>query len=291
MSRAYAGTDHVTLTPPEPQDFEGKGLAIVSFAYKPDLDEEGRLALACLRRFGGEHDRYLLVPQGMTPAFDVSDFRVRELAPDNLAGVETYNALMLSGFFYGLFRSYDAILIYQTDCLMLGGGFEPWVKAGWSYVGAPWFDRSGRPKSVGNGGFSLRRPADCLRVLESDRADLTGLTVPGLRHFAGLKHAGVLLGGLDRARKRDDGRPLAQRFLGDFARPEDEFWSHYAPVFDARWKLPAPMQACRFAAESFGPEVVRLNGGALPLGVHAWRRHDAEFWLDRLKALGIAAEG
>ena len=40
-----------------------------------------------------------------------------------------------------------------------------------------------------------------------------------------------------------------------------------------------------FAAESQPRRVVELNGGQLPLGAHAWMKHDRAVWDETLAAM------
>ena len=81
----------------------------------------------------------------------------------------------------------------------------------------------------------------------------------------------------------------AREFLGAFDRAEDEFFIYYAPLFSDGFKLPSAKDVVGFAAESRPRDVVALNGGRLPLGVHAWAKHDRAFWVEQLGKLGIEA--
>jgi hypothetical protein len=270
--------------PPAAWPALGSGpLAIVFMLHTPGLTERESHALETLRRHGEDHPRFLLVPEGMRIGFAHEDFRVVPLPARNFASRAAYNAMMLTPLPYRLFAGYRQMLIYQTDCLMLRTGVGAWAARGFSYVGPPWFShgwfRSGlraRPQIVGNGGFSLRAPADALAVLEGrlDPARLAAL--PHLwRHFARKTHALVLM------RQARQGRAAAD-YLRDFPRPEDEFWSCHAPLFHPGWRVPTPHEALDFAFELQPRRAWRLAGQRLPVGAHAWWKADEAFWRDIL---------
>lgn len=265
--------------PPACPDLGTGPLALVVMLHTPTLTERETHAFATLRRHGEDHPRFLLVPEGMEIGFAHADFRVVPLPAVNFASRDAYNALMLSPLPYRLFAGYRQMLVYQTDCLLLREGLGAWAARGFSYVGPPWFDhglfRSGigaRPRIVGNGGFSLRAPADALAVLEG-RLDMRRLLrLPHLwRHFARGTHAGVL------RRQARQGRDAAD-YLRDFPRPEDEFWSCHAPLFHPGWRVPTAREALDFAFELHPRRALRLAGGRLPVGAHAWWKADEPFW-------------
>lgn len=89
----------------------------------------------------------------------------------------TYSRLLLSPGFYEAFSAYEFILIHQLDAFVFRDELADWCERGYDYVGAPWIDldwitdsRSRWPPEtrdnlVGNGGFSLRRVAQALKLL------------------------------------------------------------------------------------------------------------------------------
>lgn len=91
-----------------------------------------------------------------------------------MQSVAAYNRLMLTSSFYRSFLSYAYVLICQLDALPFSNRLEEFCQMGYDYYGAPWqylwslFDIAGRRvrMTVGNGGFSLRRVAACIDVLE-----------------------------------------------------------------------------------------------------------------------------
>jgi hypothetical protein len=277
--RSYSRPRDVHLVPPDPAPDLGRGrLCVVTPIYQPTLSREEAISLDLLRRFCPQHLKVILKPTGLVLPFDASDFRVVELDPANFAGISAYNKLMMTPWFYELFAGYEAILIYQTDCLILGDGLEAWPDRPWSYVGAPFLRRDGQLKAVGNGGFSLRRPGDFLKVLTSRRMTTANLSGALMKEFAKGTYFKILMQALKAGNAAD--------FVEVYARAEDEFWSFYAPLFHADYRVAPAAEAARFAAETKPRRIAEL-AGAPPLGGHAWTVHDRPYWEARLKALGV----
>ena len=281
--RSYLKPRDVILKSPERSVIEGGGrLAIVVPVITPQLTPEEALSFSLLRRFGGDWPKVILHPAGLELSFDTTGFQTVALDPANFDGISAYNAMMMSPWFYELFGAYEHILIHQTDCLLLSDEMEPWLNKPWSYYGAPYFRRNGKLKSVGNGGFSLRRTADHILALTGERAELARRSVPRFRQYLKGVDTKYLFAHLARGGG-------AREFLGAFDRAEDEFFIYYAPLFSDGFKLPSAKDVVGFAAESRPRDVVALNGGRLPLGVHAWAKHDRAFWVEQLGKLGIEA--
>ena len=280
--RSYLKPKDVILKPPGRSVVDGGGrLAIVVPVIQSELSPEEALSFSLLRRFGGNWPKVILHPEGLELCFDTTGFQTVALDPANFDGISAYNAMMMSAWFYELFGAYEHILIHQTDCLLLSDQIEPWLDKPWSYYGAPYFRRNGKLKSVGNGGFSLRRTADHFMVLTGERAELSRVSVPMFRQYLKGVYNKYLFAHLARGGG-------AQAFVGAFDRAEDEFYIYYAPLFSDGFKLPSAQDVVGFAAESRPRDVVALNGGRLPLGVHAWAKHDRSFWVEQLAGMGIA---
>jgi hypothetical protein len=273
---------------PDPWPMTGSGeVAVVVPLVSADLTADEELSVASLRHHAAGIPAYLVVPDDLVLRFDHAGFAVVRVPRAAMASIAAYNRMMLTPWFYRLFAGYRHILLYQLDCLMLRDDLAVWCELDWSYIGAPWFGKRAPDdlKSVGNGGFSLRRIDHMLAVLESDRFSPWLRVAQQWRHFSSFKHLKLLAGGLMKARKTRDGSPLAQRFAGCFQRPEDEFWSQYAPFFLDRYRLPTPRLALGFAFEARPRTAFEMTGGSLPFGCHAWSRMDRQFWLERIAGM------
>ena len=277
--RSYIKPGLVPLVPETGRKAPGGGrLLIVTPIISGRLTPDEAIGLETLRRHGGDWPRLLLHPRGLTFAFDTTGFATLALDPANFEGISAYNAMMMSAWFYALFEGYEHILIFQTDCLLLSDRIAPWLDRPWSYCGAPYFRRNGELKSVGNGGFSLRKVADHRAVLNASSASLGRISVPMARQYLKGTYLRYLLGHLAKGGG-------AAGLVADFDRAEDEFWIYYAPLFSDRFRLPSAEEVVGFAAESRPRRVVELNGGRLPLGAHAWMKHDRAFWDETLASL------
>jgi hypothetical protein len=91
---------------------------------------------------------------------EVSNVIYTNLNVHNLS-INDYNNLLTSMWFYEQIRS-EKLLVFQTDSCLLKDGVDEFLN--YDYVGAPWPHRR---NEVGNGGFSLRSKAFCLRVCNS----------------------------------------------------------------------------------------------------------------------------
>ncbi len=229
-------------------------------------DEE--LSLRHLREHLGGYDAYALTAgPGTLPGLRRLGFERKRLA-----GHRAYSRLLLSAEFYEAFAGYEFVLVYQLDSLVFRDELAAWCERGFDFVGAPWLrrDTDGRPHfmGAGNGGFSLRRVASCLRVLEA-RTALTRL-----RSAAGLSVALAARG----ARRMSQGARAVRGALGTPYLFEDKFWSLEAPLLDPSFRVAPAEVAVSFAFEAEPRFCFEQNARRLPFGCHKWRAHDPDFW-------------
>jgi hypothetical protein len=186
------------------------------------------------------------------------------------AGIDEYNALLLSTRFYRRFKDFRYILICQTDAIIVRNELAYWCEQDYSYIGAPWFVGYDKPKvpyrylGVGNGGFSLRRVAHFLRVLN----------VPRVMHSW---HQGLA----------DNGRVVwivFRRILYGPKVQEDKFWGLVARSL-AWFSVPDIAVAMRFSFEVAPRFLLEQNAGSMPFGGHAWEKYDKQFWLEQIEGL------
>jgi hypothetical protein len=253
-------------------------VAIVIPVYKEALTLHECIALQQCERILGSYPKILVTPPGLdtsgykahahisyTQDFDAGYF-------ENIAG---YNRLMLSSEFYQAFQTYEYILIYQLDAFVFKDKLTEWCTYGWDYVGAPWirpvdhtdifkaiktgFQRSVHtrfnvkinnvpsPKQfenkVGNGGFSLRRVGKFLNITQTWNSKIAYyLNQPGVHEYN-----------------------------------EDAFWSIEVNRSRKILNIPKLETGLKFAFELSPERALRLNGGELPFGCHAWDKH-LPFW-------------
>lgn len=92
-----------------------------------------------------------------------------------MTDVAAYNQMMLNKSFYQLFTNYHFILVYQLDAYVFSDRLLEFCEYDYDYIGAPWiegkFELEFADKGilyVGNGGFSLRKVASCLKQLDQE---------------------------------------------------------------------------------------------------------------------------
>lgn len=173
-------------------------------------------------------------------------------------GAASYSALVTNELFYGRFEDrYEHILIYQTDAFVFEDQLEHWVNRDFDFIGAPHWAGWGAEKTrgmigVGNGGFSLRRVEQFMRVLR-DRTRLRNriqLVVRG-------SHARAL-------RRARNGQLV-----------EDYYWGHFAPI-----RVAPIREAVAFAFEMGLEFLADDYHDAVPFGCHAvWNlKFIANYW-------------
>ncbi|MFT4204401.1 MAG: DUF5672 family protein [Chitinophagaceae bacterium] len=200
--------------------------------------------------------------------------------------VHGYNALMLSKAFYQRFAQYAYILVYQLDAFVFRDDLTYWCRQGFDYIGAPWLTthmrsnifsqarRNVKWKSiyknnivhpdtclpldeqfynkVGNGGFSLRKTASFLHVLEQMPEMVASYLGKSRHHFYN----------------------------------EDVFWSLEVNRKETVLKIPHYKTAVHFSIE-FQPELAfKLTKGQLPFGCHDWDNY-LPFWKEKFRQYGI----
>lgn len=234
--------------------------------YAPEPSADEVLALRSLQLLGGRYPIAFAAPEGLPLAAYlkwVPCAKVQPFAPKHFASVEAYSKLTASPGFYLRFARHQYMLLVQTDACLLHGNLEPWLQAGYSYLGAPWAQAAWLPgvqayaqkrwglpadrrvPAVGNGGASLRRIGHFLRAWLWYAAH-------------GPKEADWLAA----------------------HRQEDVFWTQVLAPALPFFTLPDAQTAAAFAMETQLP----TEGQALPLVVHAIGKYNPSFWLPLVEA-------
>ncbi len=244
-------------------------VAVVVPTHRPQLTSDEQISLAHLRRFLGNYDKYLVLPQ--SGELYLPDFEIKRFDDDFFRSQAANNKLTLSEAFYDEFRDYKYILIYQLDCLVFSDTLVEWCQRGYDYIGAPWFRtpdlpwkmRYLGPDRCGNGGFSLRNVSQCLNALRRSRCLRRRLF--SLSNTRGIIEFPQTLSLLCRSEFRK-------------LRHEDLWWSFYAQKILPTFKIPPADVAVSFAFETSPKYCFERNNHNLPFGCHAWNRCDREFW-------------
>jgi hypothetical protein len=233
-------------------------LAIVIPIYKAEFDmEEQRLVD---RMFGVFAKRELTF--GGPNDLDVSYYKKRYPSANLITfqssyfeSVQGYNRLLLSKAFYEAFDDKEFMLISQPDVYVFRDELDTWLQKPYDYIGAPWPSgfsvkvNIGRFANeaggtlltafVGNGGFSLRRIRQCIRLIEHDKEVVDWFSASGSN--------------------------------------EDLFFSFIGGMTPGIL-FPNPVEASLFAMEQDPPYFYNLNEGVIPMAAHAYRKYSPEFW-------------
>ena len=193
------------------------------------------------------------------------------------SSISSYNRMLTSLFFYQYFSSFKYILIVQLDALVIQNSLDQWCKLGFSYIGSPWFEGFDFPRKplrffgIGNGGFSLRKVSDFIRVLDKIRY------VPNYLYekseFRTINFLKYIKNNLLFAYNKYPFIPLIN---------EDFFWSCLVPQRCSFFNIPSVDEAIGFAFEAEPRFLYEMSGNVLPFGCHAWEKFDRDFWIDKL---------
>lgn len=260
--------------------------------YKPELTAAEKLSIDRTVEVLAGRDLFLIGPARLDAYLAAlckryrGRLRHKTFEDRFFAGIKGYNALMRSRNFYESFAGHTHLLIAQTDALVLSDELDHWCGRDYSYIGAPWFVGGSEPREpleflgVGNGGFSLRRVSDFVRVLATPRR------IPNFIKSRSEGETG--LSNLVRRIKHE--RWFAYNVEPLFPTSnEDVFWGILVPAVCPFFRVPGPEDAIAFAFEVLPRRLYELNGHRLPFGCHAWERCDRPFWEEKLPFLKAQA--
>lgn len=267
---------------------------VAMIVHKENLSSFECISLQQCLRVLGAHPVVVVKPASL----DLSHFGwmsgnigTESFPDDCFKNIGAYSRLLLSEEFYKRFSGYEYILIYQTDAFVFRDELKEWCAKGYDYLGAPWFEqfssREGEGKfiGVGNGGFSLRKIATHLRVLNT-----FSYVTPARENY------------INRFQKRTTGNSILKniggfildhtvrnnthRLLNNYSGHEDQFWGlSVARKFDW-YQVPAYNEATAFAFEMQPRRLFEESGRHLPFGCHAWWKYDLGFWQPHIEQFG-----
>ena len=230
-------------------------IAIVLPVYRPRLDDEVLATVDRAIALLQHGDWHLVAPMSLETSFYEKRYgKAIVRFPDACLDLRrNYNRLLLTDEFYATFAQYEYMLVIQDDVYVLRDDLAYWQARRFDYIGAPWpmgleYVLSMSPKPgihghtvtayVGNGGFSLRRIAACRQLL------------------AEFAEEAAWFG------KNEN---------------EDMFFAVFGQ-FSQQFTLPSLRVAAAFAWEVRLPRMHALCEGQLPMAIHAYDRHDPEFF-------------
>jgi hypothetical protein len=172
---------------------------------------------------------------------------------------------------------YEYILIYQLDSYVFKDDLNYWLTKKYSYVGAPWLESNcmynfyDNYLPIGNGGFSLRKVDDFIKVLSSRKPAFPFLFC---RRLEGRWY---VINTWIRAFKAYFFLYRYNKLYRTAPINEDSIIS-ILPVKFNTFYVPEINEALKFSFDSSPKIAFNLNKKCLPFGCHAWPRNDIEFW-------------
>lgn len=176
-----------------------KSSVVVTFVWR-DMNQKEKCSFHQGVKVLGKHPFVVVHPQSYSIELLKQlypEITSIELPDEHFCGIEAYNKMMLSSWFYALFAEYEYMLIYQIDAYVFNDQLDYWTMLDYDYIGAPWmlndkpYERligqrvmrllQRRPirnndvhsahlfQRVGNGGFSLRRVSKMIEIMERNQ--------------------------------------------------------------------------------------------------------------------------
>ena len=252
---------------------------VVIPVYKNNPNDNELNSLTQCAKILQKHDICLVCPISLDVSiykkiFSNCNFFVTTFNDFWFQSVENYSHLLLRRDFYESFKNYDFMLIYQTDAWVFKDDLLFWCSLNYSYIGAPWFNGQKMLNYAGNGGFSLRKVSDMLRLLSHDKNIKLSFNDFSQIHYKYKKPHLVVILFLKFILHFFDNKP----FFRTVPLNEDVAIVKFSSKFDAEFRV-APPDICKKFSYEVNPEILyKINGGLLPFGCHAYLKYNPEFW-------------
>lgn len=259
--------------------------------YQKSFSFHEEMALKQVFKILGKHPIKIIKPTSLSLEHIEGNnwnYLVESFEDSYFESTNSYNKLLLSTSFYNRFSSYEYMLICQTDAFVFRDELLAWCKKGYDYIGAPfrteitfdskweeqtwylkkalarWFHLSEtlhgqyQPKeiilkrTVGNGGFSLRKINKMIHLLEQHPRSI-------------------------------------QKYLSNPSPfyNEDTFFSIEMNRYFPKLHVPSWSEALEFAIEDQPARNVERIG-KLPFGCHAWDIYEPDFWKFHFRNAGYS---
>lgn len=254
-------------------------VSIVIITEKTDLTDYERISLNRAMEVFSTYNKYLVISEKTDPQnlIDPNNIKVIKLPESHFASVNSYSSLLLSNSFYEHFADSEFILIYQLDCFVFKNNLSDFFA--FDYVGAPWFNTQNHEAKAIIRILLFRRPLTAIKLIVS--------------WYLRKKISAVGNGGLS-LRRVDKFIAITtdlciKKILASWIRNErpheDIFFSFVVPLFFKDFKIADIASAVKFSFETYPQKCYALNNHELPIGCHAWAKHDIDFWREIFSTL------
>ena len=247
-------------------------VCIVTPFHKSNLNESEKLSLKTIQKHFKNEKKFLVTFD--ENKIDLPNFERINFSKIFFENIQGYNNLCTSAKFYRSFIDFEYILICQLDVIVLKNNLSEFISKNISYIGAPTgkkspFDRS-RKKLWGrryfcNGGFSLRKTNDFIRVLESSKI---GYPFNYLTIYECLKSGFYRYIKLYLKTLFSKNIYKGEYFAKNLYIKEDSFWTYFAPLFYKKYSLPTIDQANSFCFDGNPNFFYKMNKYKLPMALH-----------------------
>jgi len=268
-------------------------VCIVIPVHSPNPSEYELISFAQCFKVLGKHPIKVIAPQGISLVNYqkvISDFETIFIHPKWQSSLLNYNKLKLSKFFYRLFRNYEFLLTYELDAFVFRDELNYWCEKGYEYIGAPFFEEYGYATedskliSVGNSGFSLRSVQAFKRILNAYPIVTPLVTDEELK--SNWKN---LILGLSKSPLRLIKRHFYENVLiqeRDHLLEDTYIIQVNESLGKNKLNFATLEDAVKFSFELRPDYLYRLNNNHLPMGCHAWIKHNFEFWKPHIRSFG-----
>jgi hypothetical protein len=209
-------------------------------------------------------------------------YKIKQFEDKYFKGIEGYNQLLLTKYFYQSFSEYSHVLICQPDAWVFNDQVEKWVQKPYHYFGAPLITRAKSDALEfipfgGNGGFSLRNVKAHIKVLNKFKImhsprELIKYYKQFHKGFSLMLRSPLILIGFFGYHNN------SKYYIKKLRSNEDVFWSQKDMLIDPSFR-PAPVaEEIAFAFERFPVKLFEMNANHLPFGCHAWEKYEPDFW-------------
>ena len=259
--------------------------------HLPYLTWHQEISVRQCQRILSDYPIHLACPEGMDVSAItaiVPNLKIDYFDKKWFISCESYNFLKMSKSFYERYSQYEYLLTYELDCFVYKDELFQWCEKKFDYIGAPWFEGyfsaslDAKILGVGNSGFSLRRIAACLDVLNSFNYG---------EYFKEKLAKNMEKGGILSALREEVKNYFLYRskygkvsMLGPIH--EDGFWCQKVGEKIKSFRIASVEDAISFSFEANPSRLYEKNNTQLPFGCHAWSLYNLEFWRPHIEAFG-----
>jgi hypothetical protein len=206
----------------------------------------------------------------------------KSISKTHFNNTDSYSKLLISSYFYSLFDHYKWMLICQLDAYVFNNDLHSYVdRNDFFFIGAPVVNANIKDWDnqtwVGNGGFSLRRVDEFVKVSQKLEYLKMKLNIyPSYLLMGNTFVSAIFRLTLEKIYKVKFNKYLLRYFSG-YKVNEDIFWCLWVPSFFIKFKISDINTASRFSFE-VSPTEMYNSILKMPMGCHAWEKYDPDYW-------------